>query len=152
MEEVRHGERFGITTAWGEDACGYHIAEPEGRTEEERVAQRDLTQRLRSRDVLNKPLHEAAGQARSSMMAMFLDQFSRLADGDESDPATAHVRDLGLVFRGPILELERIAFKGATKLEGGDDVEEEDRPLQPPCDVVRSRGSGAGRGTAACRE
>ncbi len=114
---------FRITTAWGEpDACGYKVTDPEGRTEEERVAQRDLAQRQRSTDALNAPLHEAARQARSSMLAMFLDQFSRLADGDAGDDRTAHVRDLGLVFKGPIAELERLAQFKVQKIEGGDDV------------------------------
>lgn len=114
---------FRITTAWGEPAAyGYHVTDPEGRTEEERVAQRDLAQRQRSTDALNAPLHEAARQARSSMLAMFLDQFSRLADGDTGDDTTAHVRDLGLVFKGPIAELERLAQFKVQKIEGGDDV------------------------------
>jgi hypothetical protein len=114
------GAVFRITTEWGEPhPCSYRIDEPVGRTEEERVAQRELAQRQRSTEALKAPLHEAARQARSSMLAMFLDQFVRLTDGDPGDDATAHVRDLGLVFRGPLEELARLSGFGICKLEGG---------------------------------
>jgi hypothetical protein len=86
-------------------------------TEAERSEKRRQMQAQRDAQAAEEKFDENAFQARSTVMTMFFDQFIALArDGKRTDAdpataletATAHVTDLGLVFFGPIGELEKL--------------------------------------------
>lgn len=78
-------------------------------TAQERAADRDRLQKDKAAHAARMPADERAYQARSTMLAMFLDQFVTLATRGKPASADAHVLDLGLVLAGPVDALERLA-------------------------------------------
>ena len=93
------------TRKWTEPTARFHETAEDnpGSNDLERAAERDKRQRDRQALVDSNPIDAAAHEARSTTMAMFLDQFVAMADGTDvgRDKARAHVSDLGLVFRLP---------------------------------------------------
>lgn len=82
-------------------------------TPEQRVSERDMVQRARLACAASNPLAEGVHQARSTVMAMFLDQFVKLSSSgvrpDGIPVKKAHVCDIGLVFYGTHQALEALA-------------------------------------------
>ncbi|WP_395698743.1 hypothetical protein [Methylocella sp.] len=100
-----------VTTAWTEPAARSHAAAAPvaGSTEQERVAARDTAQRARLASEQANPFVEAVHQARSTVLAAFVDQFVAVCEnGLPQRRAKAHVSDLGLLFYGPVDELEKL--------------------------------------------
>lgn len=92
--------------------------------EQERCRERDRLQRDRLVAVANAPLDAACHDARSTVMASFIDQFMALAaTGNRSgvDPSEAHVADLGLIFRGSADALGAL----------GSDTDQDGKPTKP---------------------
>lgn len=85
---------------------------PDTGTDEERNALRDKFQRAHKATTAANPVVDGVHQSRSTVLAMFADQFVALAASGRHDNAHAHVTDLGLVFYGPREQLEKLsAFK-----------------------------------------
>jgi hypothetical protein len=100
------------TTAWAETPVRIHgrAKRPAAGTEQERNAERDSIQRARAAQAAANPVVEGALQARSSVLAMFADQFVTLAQNGLPSTRFAHVTDLGLVFYGKLEDLEQLAM------------------------------------------
>ncbi|MDD1015187.1 hypothetical protein [Pseudomonas rubra] len=80
------------------------------RDEAARAAQRDHAQRQHAADAVQYPADDRAHQARSTAMSMFLEQFVAFASGaGRTNPDEAHVLDLGMMFYGPVEQLEKLA-------------------------------------------
>ncbi|WP_162044867.1 hypothetical protein [Undibacterium sp. YM2] len=112
---------YRITEKWAEPApraYGEAQAVVAGSVEE-RSAQRDMVQRQRETTARTNPVVEAVHQARSTVMAMFVQQFEKLCEqGLPAAGGNAHVRDVGLLFYGPLDALEALAGATIEKLEG----------------------------------
>lgn len=79
-------------------------------SEQERAIKRDQMQKDQQAHASRMPADERAYQGRSTVLAMFLDQFVTLASkGKDSIPNEAHVVDTGLVLHGPVKALENLA-------------------------------------------
>jgi len=97
------------TTVWWEPNPRVHLRqELMGQSEEERVEERDRAQRSHLADQQRNEVVDGVHQARSTILAMFFDQFVTLARSGWKETEFAHVTDLGLVFYGPIEELENL--------------------------------------------
>jgi hypothetical protein len=82
------------------------------KNEATRAADREQAQRQQAADAAQYPSDDRAYQARSTVMSMFLDQFESFAKtGKRPAPDEAHVLDLGLVFYGPVEQLETLATR-----------------------------------------
>jgi hypothetical protein len=92
-----------MTWKWWEPTARRHepAEDSPGSNDLERTAARDKQQRDRKALIDSNPADAAAHEARSTTLAMFLDQFVAMADGTDSgrDKTKAHVSDLGLVFK-----------------------------------------------------
>jgi hypothetical protein len=110
-ETTRNGPPYRRAGPWWEPAPRIHksAVAPDAGTNEERNSQRDRFQRDHDGVAKSNPVVDAVHQARSTVLAMFADQFVALANSGSSKFAFAHVTDLGLVFRGPLAELENLA-------------------------------------------
>ncbi|MCK6375910.1 MAG: hypothetical protein L6Q69_17685, partial [Zoogloea sp.] len=83
---------------------------PGRRNDVQRAADLEQAQREHAADAANLPCDDRAYQARSTVMTMFLDQFVAFAkSGTRASIEEAHVLDIGLVFYGPVDELEQLA-------------------------------------------
>lgn len=83
---------------------------PGSRNDVKRAADLGEAQREHAADAASYPCDDRAYQARSTVMTLFLDQFVAFAkSGSRVSLEDAHVLDLGLVFYGPVDELERLA-------------------------------------------
>ncbi|OYT88699.1 MAG: hypothetical protein CFE43_21170 [Burkholderiales bacterium PBB3] len=82
---------------------------PNTGTDEERNALRDRFQRDHNATAAANPVVDGVHQARSTVLAMFADQFVALAASGRHDGTHAHVTDLGLVFYGPRKQLEKLS-------------------------------------------
>ena len=109
------------TTKWAEPPPLRHSAVDDlpGVGDDERKQARDNAQRDHASGVAANPLVASVYQARSTVLSMFLDQFVTLANdnGKRADLDTAHVTDLGLIFRGPIEEIEKLASLRVQKVD-----------------------------------
>jgi hypothetical protein len=83
---------------------------PGSRNDVKRAADLGEAQREHAADAASYPCDDRAYQARSTVMTLFLDQFVAFAkSGTRASVNEAHVLDLGLVFYGPVDELEQLA-------------------------------------------
>ncbi len=110
---------YRVTTQWSEPFARVHAqaGNPEGLTEQERIAHRDTAQRARLATALQNPAVEAVHQARSTVLSMFLEQFVALSENGPRVEPSAHVTDLGMVFYGKVEDLEKLALLKIEKLE-----------------------------------
>ncbi|UZE37624.1 hypothetical protein LOY69_14360 [Pseudomonas sp. B21-059] len=86
-------------------------------TEQERNSERDLFQRGHAAETAANPVVDGVHQARSTVLAMFAEQFVALTASTLPSNHEAHVADLGLVFFGPVKALEKLALLGIRKDE-----------------------------------
>lgn len=92
-----------VTTEWTEPPLRAfsHIHAASEQSEEARLEARDRAQRQHQAANLNNSIIDGVHQARSTVMAMFFEQFADLAlSGPPKDPSSAHVIHSGLVFYG----------------------------------------------------
>lgn len=101
---------YRVTTGWAEPKAKFF--DPARRIdvtdENQRRRERDRVQRERVATAAKHPLAAACHDARSTVLASFIDQFIELAARGEHKVGDAHVTDLGLVFRGKIEELQKL--------------------------------------------
>jgi len=86
-------------------------------TEQERNSERDLFQRGHAAEAASNPVVDGVYQARSTVLAMFAEQFVALSESPLPENHSAHVVDLGLVFFGPVDALEKLAKLQIRKYE-----------------------------------
>ncbi|WP_152536187.1 hypothetical protein [Mesorhizobium loti] len=97
-----NGKSYRTTSRWSEPRVKrFKLAkDPEASDEQGRRRERDRVQRNRLVSVAQTPLDAACHDARSTVLASFLDQFVAFAATGTHTVGEAHVTDLGLVFRG----------------------------------------------------
>lgn len=95
-------------------------ADEEDGSEASRLQRREQLQRGNQADGLRNPIVDQVHQARSTVLAMFLEQFRQLSQtGERGD--YAHVADTGLVFYGPVEELVKLQMARVAKTDQIDD-------------------------------
>lgn len=76
---------------------------------EQRKLDREQAQQWQAADAARHPSDDRVYQARSTLMNMFIDQFVAFSKSQKRDRLQeAHVLDLGLVFHGPVEQLEQL--------------------------------------------
>jgi hypothetical protein len=114
------GVPYRVTIAWNEPDARIHQPSrraPSG-SEHERNSQRDMEQRARAADQQADPVSEAVHQARSTMLAMFIEQFEALAKhGTRPVAKIAGVGSLGMLFFGHKDDLAVLQKLVITKVE-----------------------------------
>lgn len=110
------------TNHWGEPPPRTFQLAPEALagTEDERNARRDQFQRNHQAEAAGNPIVDATHQARSTVLAMCVDQFVAMGNGIMPDQSYANVTDLGLLFYGKIEDLEQLAHLTVQKHDGGE--------------------------------
>ncbi len=111
---------YRTTTTWNEPNARVHLSSERAMTgsEHERNSQRDMAQRARAADQQADPVSEAVHQARSTILALFIEQFEALAkDGVQPVLGKAGVGSLGLLFFGPRDDLAVLKKLVITKIE-----------------------------------
>jgi hypothetical protein len=109
------------TTTWTEPPPQLtQFADLPEATDAVKVEQRDRSQRLHTADAARDPTIDQVMQARSTVLSLFFEQFKTLTQTGVPDNNFANVIDTGLVFYGPVDELEKLATASIVKLDQAD--------------------------------